>query len=401
MTCPDDPKGLLQCKAETRLLHLGEKHSDYFGAVVPPIVQTSLFVYESYEDLDNAFAERDTHFIYTRGQNPTVDLTASKVADMEGAEAGKLFSSGMAAISSTVLSQVKAGDHIVCVKSAYGPTRTFLADWLPRFGVNTTFVDGKDLGEFEAAVRPTTRLFYLESPTSVILELQDLRAIASIAKKHGIVTAADNSWATPVFQNPIGMGIDLVLHSASKYLGGHSDIVAGVVVGRKHMISSIGNAEQTLLGAILGPFDAWLLLRGLRTLDVRMRRHERNAAKVAQFLDAHPKVERVNYPGLASYPQRELAGSQMSGSSGLMSVLIDSDLPGVKRFVNSLKLFGLGVSWGGFESLVYAPIISMAREQPEEAWRAAGIKPGLVRLAIGLEDPDDLIDDLNSALRKA
>ncbi|MCR4401493.1 MAG: aminotransferase class I/II-fold pyridoxal phosphate-dependent enzyme [Firmicutes bacterium] len=394
----NDQARMSQWKQQTRLLHIGEEPGTYLNAVVPPLFQTSLFVYDSYEDLDEAFGNREHHFIYTREQNPTVELTASKIADLEGAEAGKLFGSGMAAISSTILSQVGSGDHIVCVKSAYGPAMSFLRGWLPRFGVTTTFVDGKDAAEFEAAIRPETKLIYLESPTSIIFELQDLRAVSAIAKEHGIVTAIDNSWATPVFQRPIEFGIDLVIHSASKYLGGHSDIVAGVVVGRKALVDKIAANERVLLGGILGPFEAWLLLRGLRTLDVRLRRHEQNAMKVAQFLAAHPKVARVNYPGLPSYPQRELAVSQMSGSSGLMSIVIDTDSEGVRRFVNGLTLFGLGVSWGGFESLAWAPIISMAKEQPEAVWKAAGVEPALVRLAIGLEDADDLISDLDTAL---
>lgn len=385
-------------RPRTRVLHSGEDPSKYFGAVVPPIVQTSLFVFENYEAIDEAFGDREHHFIYTRGQNPTIDLTAAKIAELENADAARLFASGMAAISSTILSQVSQGDHIVCVKSAYGPAMNFMREWLPRFGVETTFVDGKDPLDFEKALRPNTRLFYLESPSSAIFELQDLRAVASIAKKHQVTTVIDNSWATPVFQRPLDLGIDLVVHSATKYLAGHSDVVAGVCAGRKALIDKIAENEHILLGGISGPFEAWLLLRGLRTLDVRLERHQANAMKVATFLESHPKVKIVHYPGLKSHPQHSLARAQMSGFSGLMSVAIDCDLQGVKRFINHLRLFRLGVSWGGFESLAYAPIISMAREQPEEVWRAAGVEPGLVRLSIGLEDVEDIIDDLDTAL---
>ncbi|MCL4517422.1 MAG: PLP-dependent aspartate aminotransferase family protein [Firmicutes bacterium] len=387
-------------KSQTKLLHSGEDPSQYFGAAVPPIVQTSLFAFEDYEALDEAFGDREHHFIYTRGQNPTIDLTAAKIAALENGEAARLFSSGMAAISSTILSQVSQGDHIVCVKSAYGPTMKFLRNWLTRFGVETTFVDGTDPAEFEKAVKPNTRLFYVESPSSLVFEMQDLRAVSAIAKEHGIVTMIDNSWATPIFQKPLDLGIDLVVHSATKYLAGHSDVVAGVCVGGKELVSKIAANEHVLLGGITGPFEAWLLLRGLRTLDVRLERHQKNALKVAAYLEAHPKIKRVYYPGLKSHPQYELGRRQMSGSSGLMSMMIDCDLPGVRRFVDSLRVFRRGVSWGGFESLAYAPIISMAREQPEEVWRAAGVEPGLIRISVGLEDVEDIIADLDAALAR-
>lgn len=382
----------------TRLLHRGEDPRRYFGAVVPPIVETSLFAFDSYEAIEAAFADKRRHFVYTRGQNPTIDLTAAKIADLEGGEEARLFSSGMAAISATILAQVSQGDHIVCVKGAYGPTLTFLTTWLSRFGVTATLVDGRDSREFEAAAGPRTKVFYLESPSSLTFTLQDLRAVADIARRRGIVTIIDNSWATPVFQRPLEMGIDLVVHSATKYLAGHSDLLAGAVVGGREQVDRIADQEHALLGGVIGPFEAWLLLRGLRTLDVRLKRHMENALRIARYLADHPKVAGVNYPGLPDYPQRDLAQRQMSGSSGLMSVLLDCDPQGVRRFVNNLSLFRLGVSWGGFESLVFAPIISAAREQPEERLQETGITQGLIRLAVGLEDADDLIADLEAAL---
>ena len=383
---------------QTRLLHQGEDPRQYYGAVVPPIVATSLFAFDSYEALDEAFADKHRHFVYTRGQNPTIDLTAAKIADLEGGEAARLFPSGMAAISAAILAQVAQGDHVVCVRTAYGPTQSFLTAWLPRFGVETTLVDGREAGAFAEAARPNTKVFYLESPGSLAFDLQDLRAVAAIAKERGIVTIIDNSWATPIFQRPLEMGIDLVVHSATKYLAGHSDLLAGVVAGGRERIDRIADHEHALLGGVIGPFEAWLLLRGLRTLDVRVRRHMENAMKIAPYLAGHPKVAKVHYPGLPDFPQRALAERQMSGSTGLLSLVLDCDLPGVKRFVNSLSLFRLGVSWGGFESLVFAPIISVAREQPEERWQEANVTPGLIRLAVGLEDPDDLIADLAAAL---
>ncbi len=384
---------------DTMLAHFGEERERHMGAVVPPIFQNSLFTFESYEAIDRAFENPQENYIYTRGLNPTVEIAEKKIACLEGGEKAKLFASGMAAISSSILSFIRSGDHVISVKSIYGPTNNFLSKYLyEKFDISTTFVDGDDLKEIENAVKENTRLIYLESPSSCTFKLQDLEGIAAIAKLKGIKTVIDNTWATPVYQNPLKFGIDVVVHSVSKYLCGHSDVVAGVAVSSKENMRAISALEYSLLGGKIAPFEAWLVLRGLRTLSLRMERHSRSAMKLAEYLEKHPKVSKVNYPGLESFPQHELAKKQMSDFSGLFSFELTTDVDGVKRFLNHLKYFKIGVSWGGYESLVYAPIISLSKELPAEKWQAAGIHPGIVRISIGLENAEDLIRDLGMAL---
>jgi cystathionine beta-lyase/cystathionine gamma-synthase len=281
------------------------------------------------------------------------------------------------------------------VKTVYGPAQNFMSTWLPKFGVETTFVDGTDVAEFEAALRPNTTLFYLESPSSSIFKLQDLPAVTALAKSRGIRTIIDNSYCTMLLQRPLDLGVDLSVYSATKYLNGHSDVVAGAVVGRRELISAINKTEFQLLGGIIGPFEAWLIARGLRTLPTRMRQHQASAAAVVEYLVKHPRVKQVYYPGHPSHPQYELACRQMKGASSLLSFEMDTRaLESVKRFVNAVRFIGLGVSWGGHESLMFAPLIAQSRELPPDRWQS----PGMVRLHVGLEDPQDLIEDLDQAL---
>lgn len=388
---------------ETICAHTGEDPALHHGAVVPPIYQNSLFVAPDCE----TFVRRDKghpgHYDYTRVANPTTDILEAKLAALERAEAARCFGSGDAAVTAAVLHSVKAGDHIVAVETAYGPTRTILGTYLRKFDIETTFVPGQELDHWADACRPNTRLFYLESPSSLVFNLQDIRRVTALAKELGITTVLDNSWASPYNQSPIELGVDLVLHSATKYLGGHSDIVAGVVVGGKTRMDSIREMEGTLLGGILDPFASWLMLRGLRTLALRMERHQTNAMAVAKYLEQHPRVAHVYYPGLPSHPQYELGRTQLRGYSGLLSFeLKDSDEAAAFRVVNGLKYFGIGVSWGGFESLAI-PI-----GFPEK-WRGgAAALPGVhgavgkinwgARLHVGLETLDDLLEDLAGAL---
>ncbi|GIU11720.1 hypothetical protein TUM4261_23850 [Shewanella sp. c952] len=373
---------------------------DPYGAVVPPIYQNSLFTFESWEAIQDAFTDKVNNCIYTRGNNPTVALTENKIAQLAKGEKAKLFSSGMAAVSAGMLHFLNAGDHIITLKNIYGPAISLINDFIcPKMGVEVSFVSGECLKELESQIKPNTRLVYLESPTSVVFSLQDLRQIAKLAKRHGIATMIDNTWATPIFQKPLTMGIDLEVHSCSKYLGGHSDIVAGVLIGSDALLASIHCREYELLGAKMAPMEASLLLRSLRTLDMRMERHQQSAMKVANFLEQHPKIETVNYPGLASFTQSKLAEQQMTGFSGLMSFKLKTDnLELVKQFFNHLTLFSIGVSWGGHESLIYAPAISCMQEQSGEQFAKMGISLGDMRISIGLEQVDDLIDDLTSAL---
>lgn len=378
------------------LNHLGEDREAGFNAVVPPIVQSGNFTYPTVDALRNAMRHEFDVPLYTRGANPTVTMVRRKLAALEHAEDALLFSSGSAAIAAGVVSFVKAGDHIVCVRKPYSWTTKLLQELLARFGVTSTFVDGTDAENFRRAITPKTRLFITESPNSITFELQDLRAVAAIAKEHGILTLCDNSYNSPLFQNPIDLGIDLVAHSGTKYLNGHSDVVCGVLAGSKEHIRQVMAKEFMTLGAAPSPHDAWLLMRGLRTLELRVHRSADSADKVAHFLDAHPKVKQVNWPFLESFPQQALAKKQMKRCAGLMSIRVNAaDMAGVERFCNALKYFLLAVSWGGYESLQFptAAVIGPDMPQGELPW-------DLVRIYVGLEDSELLIADLEQALEQ-
>ena len=383
---------------QTQLIHYKEGGN---GPVVPPIYQSSLFTFENWGSIDKAFDDPFNNSIYTRGNNPSVSLVEEKIAILCGGERAKLFSSGMGAISSAILHFVKTGDHIISIKNVYGPTNNFMNVYLKeKCNIQTTFIDGKDVNDFENSIRDNTELIYLESPSSAVFGLQDIKKVVALAKKNNIKTIIDNTWATPIFQRPLDMGIDLEIHSCSKYLGGHSDVVAGVVVGKEADIRSIFDREHAFLGAKLSPFEAWLILRSLRTLKIRMLQHQENAIAVANFLDKHPKIKKVLYPGIDSFDQYQLAKEQMSGFSGLMGFIIDSNnIDEIKNFFNSLKYFRIGVSWGGHESLIYAPAISYLKEMPKEQFDNMGISLGVMRISVGLEDVNDLIDDLKQALK--
>ena len=385
---------------ETILAHYGEERDKHNGAIVPPIYQNTLFAFESWDHIDNAFSDPINNNIYTRGNNPSVSIVEKKLAKIAGGEKARLFSSGMAAISSAIMSCVKANCHVITLRNIYGPAMNFLDNYLrDKFNVDVTFVSGESVEEIKNAIKENTTLIYLESPSSAVFSMQNLKAIADLAKKHNIKTIVDNTWATPIFQKPLELGIDLEVHSCSKYLGGHSDIIAGVIIGSAKDIDSIYQNEFLLFGAKMAPFEAWLLMRSLRTLPMRMEKHQSNALKVANFLENHPKIKSVNYPGLKSHPQFELGKEQMKGYSGLMSFVIDSEeLKDIKNFVNALEHFSIGVSWGGHESLIHAPAISYLKEMTPEQFKSTGLSLGVMRVSIGLEHVDDLIEDLNQAL---
>lgn len=376
-------------RIDTLAAHAGDDPFRFLGAAAPPIMETSTFVFENYEALAAAFADMEHHAIYTRGINPTVRVAEEKIAALEGAEACRLFASGMAAISAAIMNGLKAGDHVISLKTVYGPAQNFLANYLPRFGVETTFIDGTDIAQFEEALRPNTKLFYLESPSSFLMHLQDLQAVAALARSRGIRTVVDNSYSTMLLQRPLDLGIDLTVYSATKYLNGHSDVVAGAVVGSLDLLRQISWQEHQLLGGIIGPFEAWLVARGLRTLPARMRQHQASAVQVVEHLAGHGRVRRVFYPGHPSHPQYALAQRQMEGGSSLLSFELDTDDHGlVKRFTNAVRYFGLGVSWGGYESLIMPAAIGGSKALPQS----------LIRIHVGLEDPLDLIEDLDQAL---
>lgn len=377
------------------LTHLGEDRKQYFNAVAPPIIQTSNFTFNDLADFRQAFTDELEHHVYSRGNNPTVEMLRQKLAALEGAEDALVLGSGSAAVANAVIANVSAGDHIVCVDAPYSWTKILMSKFLPRFGVTCTFVDGRDVANIEAALQPNTKLLYLESPNSLTFEIQDLAACANLAKSRGIVTCIDNSYCSPIFQQPIKYGIDLVVHSGTKYLNGHSDVVVGVICGSKTMIKKIFDTEFMTLGGIISAHEAGLVLRGLRTLDLRVRRSHESTMKIAQFLENHPKVDRVLYPWLPSFPQHDLAKQQMSGAGGLCSVYFKAaSQERMEAFIQRLGRFLLAVSWGGYESLI-SPTVAFydipGRENPPLPWN-------LVRFYIGLEDPDWLIEDLEQAL---
>lgn len=376
-------------KVETMLQHLGEDEH-IKGAVVPPIFQNSLFVFESCEEFAQSMQPVPPKHVYSRVGNPTVDIVNAKVAALEHHEAGMVFGSGMAAISTAIMSCVKTGAHVLAVDTCYGPTKQFLKDYLPRFGVTATFVEGVDPQQVIDAIQENTTLIYLESPSSIVFWMQDYEPICQEAHRRGIKVAMDSSYSAGILQNPTDFGVDLVLHSATKYLCGHSDVVAGALAcSREHMDKIIVD-ELSLFGSILHPFPAWLMLRGLRTLAVRLKQHEQTGNEVAHWLLGHPKVGRVNHIGLDCHPQASLVKKYMRGSGGLLSFeLKDCTKELAWQIVNRYQLFQRGVSWGGFESLgICAEYAPMNWEAPR--W--------VFRLYCGLEDSGDLIRDLEQAL---
>jgi len=376
------------------LTHLSEERELGYDAVVPPIVQSGNFTYPTVAAMRATVQQEFDKPLYTRGFNPTVAMLRKKLAALEHAEDALVFSSGSAAIAAAVMSFTKAGDHIVCVHKPYSWTKKLLAELLSRFGVEHSFVDGTDAENYRRAIRPNTTFFILESPNSLTFELQDLAAVAAIAKEHGIITLCDNSFSSPLFQNPIDHGIDLVAHSATKYLNGHSDVVAGMLAGSHAHIRQVMAREFMTLGPAPSPHDAWLLMRGLRTLDLRVNRSADNAAKVARFLEAHPKVKRVHWPGLESHPQHDLAKRQMTRVAGLMSIELDApDEAAVERFCDSSERFLIAVSWGGYESLQW-PVCAL--KGPSGYYTELPFT--MIRLYIGIEDADALIADLEQAL---
>ncbi|MCC6400280.1 MAG: PLP-dependent transferase [Flavobacteriales bacterium] len=380
----------------TILNHLGEDRPHGFDAVVPPVVQSGNFAYPTVAAMRAVVQQEFDRPLYTRGHNPTVAMVRNKLAALEHAEDALLFSSGSAAIAAAVIAFTKAGDHVVCVHKPYSWTRKLLSELLVRFGVETTYVDGTDAVNYRRAIRPNTALLITESPNSLTFELQDLAAVAAIARENGIVTLCDNSYSSPLFQNPIDLGIDLVAHSGTKYLNGHSDVVCGVLAGSSAHMRQVMAHEFMTLGAAPSPHDAWLLMRGLRTLELRVHRSADSAERVARFLEAHPKVRRVHWPGLESHPQHALARRQMRRCAGLMTIDLDApDEAAVERFCDGLRRFLIAVSWGGYESLQW-PVCAL--KGPSGYY--TDLPFTLVRLYIGLDDPDLLIADLENALAR-
>lgn len=378
--------------------HYGEEYENYYNAIVPPIFMNSLNVFKEIDDYYNAKVHDKHTYVYGRVQNPTVRILEDKVAALEHGVAAFAFGSGMAAATTAVLSVMKTGQNIVCIRNAYGPLKTFVEEYCPaHLGTTLTYVRGIEVSEFEDAITDNTALVILESPSSVLFELQDIEAVCKIAHAHGARVYIDNTFCTPIFSNPLDMGVDIVMHTTSKYMGGHSDVIGGMLAVRDEELAKTIVTNRELLGGIIGPMEAWLVLRGLRTLSVRVKAHEEVAMQVATYLENHPKVDKVYYTGLPSHPQYELAKKQQRGNTGLITFEIKGSTEDAKKVVNSLKIFKIGVSWGGFESLVCMPQM----RKDEETCRWLGGRQNVIRIHCGLEGVDALIADLDQALENA
>ncbi len=376
---------------------LGEDREQYFNSVAPPIMQTSNFAFKTVQDLRTAFEDEMGGYLYSRGLNPTVDILRKKLAALDGAEDCLVFANGAAAIFAGVLANVKSGDHIISVKNAYSWAQKMFDIVLPRFGVTTTYVDGRTIEAFEEALQPNTTFIYLESPTSWMFELQPLEEVSVFAKKHNIVTLIDNSYCTPLYQKPYEKGIDLCMQTATKYIGGHSDTLGGVLSGSHQQIKKIFNSEYLNIGSGISPFNAWLLIRGLRTLPLRLERITNTTKRVVQFLANHPKIDRIIFPSDKSFPQFNLAQKQMKEGGGLFTFTIkNATVQSITAFCNSLQHILMAVSWGGHESL----IIPKCAGLPEKNFDERNAEHGLIRMYCGLEEPDYLMNDLEQALSK-
>ncbi len=366
-----------------------------FNAASSPIFQTSLFTFDSYAGIEAVFAGRSEDFIYSRGNNPTVAEFESLIATLEGAEAARGFSSGTGAITAALLAFVEGGDRIVAVRNVYNDVFCLFNKLLGKFGVTVDYVDASD-PEQVAAVLPGAKLLYLENPTSMVFEVQDIAALAALARQHGVITMIDNSWATPLFQKPILHGVDLVIHAASKYLGGHSDTVAGVVAGSKAHIAEINRLTYPYLGAKLSPFEAWLLLRGMRTLPLRMAQHMKSGLVLAERLGNHPAVARVRHPALMDHPGR----ASLTGFGGLFAFDVAETID-VPAFADALAHIRLGVSWGGPETLIVPAQVALQLPPESNSFVRFGVSDRTIRFAVGLEGPDLLWRDLDQALERS
>jgi cystathionine beta-lyase/cystathionine gamma-synthase len=379
------------------LNEFAEERELYFNAIAPPIMQTSNFAFATVDQMRKAFADEYSTYLYSRGLNPTVDMLRKKLAALDEAEDCLVFNSGAAAIFAAVLANVKSGDHIISVQKPYTWAQRMFDVILPRFDVKTTYVDGSDINNFERAIQPNTTVIYLESPNSWDYKLQDLEAVANLAKQHNIITVCDNSYCTPLYQKPIKLGIDLSLQSATKYISGHSDVIAGVLSGSKIMIEKIFNSEYLNIGSGVSPFNAWLLLRGLRTLPTRLGRITSTTKKVIEYLQQHWKVEKVIFPFNENFEQIELAKKQMTGACGLLTFVIKAEtIKEIEKFCNSLQHILLAVSWGGYESL----IIPKCAGIHEKDFNASNFEHRMLRMYVGLEDADYLKADLEQAFQK-
>ncbi len=369
------------------------------SAISPPIWQTTTFSADSAEDFaEIAISTKPSEF-YTRYGNPNHEMVESTLTALEGGQAALVTGSGMGAIFAAIAGSLKQGDHLIAQRNHYAGATTLFNELLPRWGIDVTCVDQTNNVEFDDAIRPQTKMIYVETPVNPLMQITDLRYIVELAKRHGITTICDNTFATPINQRPLEFGIDAVVHSATKYIGGHHDLTAGALVGSKELVERVWKFAL-VAGATLSPFDGWLMLRGLRTLGLRVERHNQNGMALARFLEKNPKVARVYYPGLESHPQHRLAGSQMSGFTGMLSVELSGGYTAADRLMSSLQLATRAASLGGFETLVVHPASMWSLQLSPEQRESTGINQGLVRISVGLEDEVDLIRDFAQALEE-
>jgi methionine-gamma-lyase len=380
----------------TIAIHEGQEHFRKGGPVGPTVERTANFTFESTEEMKRWAEGKSSAYIYTRYGNPTLAVAETKLAALEGAEAAIVTASGMAAISSALLAVLKAGDEVISTRQTYGGTYRLMRDNFPRFGIVVRHVES-DLAGIEQLVNPRTKALYIETPTNPTLRLVDLHKAVAFAKEWGLISLIDNTFASPLLQKPIPMGFNIVLHSATKYLAGHSDLIAGAAAGSRAIINEVRH-NIINLGGSMDPEAAYLLIRGMKTLGVRMERQCASAMKVAKYLEKHPKVARVHYPGLASHPDHKLAKRQMKGFGAMLAFDLKGGLTAARRFCDRVRIFLLAASLGGAESLVVLPIYSSHYNMSDPELRAAGVGAGTVRVSVGLEDAADLIEDLRQAL---
>jgi len=386
-------------KAATQVIHGGHER-EAFGALVTPLYQSATFVFESAQQGGERFAGNEPGYIYTRLGNPTTAELERKMAILEGAEAAAATASGMGAVSAALLANLQMGDHLVASNAVYGCTYALMTTQFARFGIEVSLVDFSSVAEIEAAIKSNTKVIFCETPVNPHLQVFDLAEIATIAKRHQLVSIVDNTFMTPLLQRPLDFGIDLVIHSATKYLNGHGDVIAGIVCGSEEQLHKVKYEILKDIGAVISPHDAWLILRGLKTLDVRLQRHCDSAQRVAEFLAEHPSINRVYYPGLASHQGHKFIGQQMKRAGGVIAFELAANLEEAMAFVGHLSLFSIAVSLGDAESLIQHPASMTHSPYTPEARAAAGIGDNLLRISIGLEDCDDIIADLSQALAR-
>ena len=388
-------------KFDTKTIHGGFQGKNANNALNPPIYQTSTFVFDDIDHVEKVMSFQSDDYVYSRGINPTLSLFENRMAVLEGGKGAVAFASGMAAISSVMFSFLKPGDNIIIHRTLYGSSYGVATKLLAKYNINHKIADLTELDTLEKSIDKNTKLIYFETPSNPELSLIDIEAVVKIANAKGIKVVVDNTFGTPYFQNPLELGVDVVVHSATKYLSGHGDVVAGVAISKDiDYINSLKFEYMCEFGGVMSPFNAWLLLRGLKTLGLRMREHEKNAKQVAEFLNNHPKVRRTMYPGLADFKGHEIAKKQMRGFGAMIAFEIDGDLEDAKKFVESVELAQLAVSLGDCETLIELPAAMTHRDYPTEELEKFGLTESMIRISIGLEDVEDIIDDLDRAFNK-